>query len=235
MRWLVALVCGALVLVVAARLRPRPAPRVRSARSPRSALMERSVRCVGAGVVAALSYRTFGLTGVVLLAGASATLPRLARRRQRLREIRAADGALPELIELFVVAASAGLPVATAMAAVAERAPPPVRLPVSNASHRFERGIPLVECLSQLGAELGPPGEPLVAALAESVISGAPLAARLGAVADRARDSRRQRALEGARRLPVTMLFPLVGCILPAAIVLAVVPVVLVSFSALAP
>jgi len=38
-----------------------------------------------------------------------------------------------------------------------------------------------------------------------------------------------------ARRLPVTMLLPLVACILPAAILLAVVPVLLVSVSSLAP
>lgn len=167
-------------------------------------------------------------------AGASAVVP-VATRIQRRRSHAAVAAAVPDLVDLFLVSASAGQPVAGSLAVVAPRAPTAVGPVVAGAHDRFRRGLSLAECLAGLGEELGPTGVPLTDALRQAAATGVPLVPLLTGVAAAARDARRRRAQEVARRLPVTMLFPLVACILPAAVALAVVPVLLVSMSSLGP
>ncbi|WP_421118348.1 type II secretion system F family protein [Aquihabitans daechungensis] len=170
---------------------------------------------------------------VAAVAGASAgpMFDRLRAQQQR----SALAAAVPDLVDLFVVAASAGQTVAGSLAVVAPRAPA-ATLPAVCAAHaRFRRGLPLADCLAELGSELGPDGGPLADALRQAASAGVPLVPLLEGVAAAARDRRRRRAQEVARRLPVTLLFPMVACILPAAILLAVVPVLLVSVASLSP
>lgn len=156
------------------------------------------------------------------------------RRARRRRLERERDRCVPELVDLFAIAASAGLPVAASLAAVAPRAPVPVRGAMAAAEVRRARGLPIDRCLAELADELGPDGAGLIDALRRSAATGAPLSAALAEVSVAARELRRGRAEEAARRLPVSMLVPLAGCILPAAVLLAVVPVVAVSIAALA-
>jgi Flp pilus assembly protein TadB len=189
------------------------------------------------GVVVALAFGTVTFGPVVgVLAGIAAGVARPAARRLRSRRRAAAvASAVPDLVDLFLVAASAGRPVAGSLAVVAPRAPPAVASAVRLAAGRLRRGQRLAECLGQLGDQLGPSATPLTDALRQAALTGAPLVPLLEGVAAAARDRRRRRSQEVARRLPVTMLLPLVACILPAAILLAVVPVLLVSVSSLAP
>jgi tight adherence protein C len=58
---------------------------------------------------------------------------------------------------------------------------------------------------------------------------GSPVANQLRRLARDVRDERRLRDEERARRAPVAMLFPLVLCILPAFVLAAVVPAMLVA------
>ncbi|MCU1369156.1 MAG: gspF, partial [Ilumatobacteraceae bacterium] len=167
-------------------------------------------------------------------AGAASVVP-IAARLHRRRSQAAVEAAVPDLVDLFLVSASAGQPVAGSLAVVAPRAPASVAPAVTGAHERFRRGLPLAECLTGLGGELGTAGVPLTDALRQAAATGVPLVPLLSGVAASARDARRRRAQEVARRLPVTMLFPLVACILPAAVALAVVPVLLVSVSSLSP
>ncbi|WP_426571001.1 type II secretion system F family protein [Aquihabitans sp. McL0605] len=232
-----AALCAALVvLLLAARGRPvehRPRVDAGEVRARRSVPRRwRSAAAGIAGVVLAVAavgpVLTLVAAGAVLLARSA--LVRSARRRADA----AVAGAVPDLVDLFLISASAGHPVAASLVVVEPRAPPPLQPAIGRATQRFHRGLPLAECLARLGGDLGPAGGSLTDSLAQAAASGVPLVPLLEGVARTARDQRRRRAQEQARRLPVTMLFPLVACILPAAVLLAVVPVLAASISSLA-
>lgn len=196
-----------------------------------------SPRAAGAIAVAALVLSVVVL-GLVPALGvgvgavvARAVVLRAARRRRRLH----VDEAMPELIDLFVIAASAGHPVHRCLDVVADRAPEPVRGALASARSQVARGAPLADGLRQVGTELGTLGPSLTEALVAGQRTGAPLAPALRRVAATARDRRRRAAEEAARRLPVTLLFPLVCCILPAFGLLAVVPLLAGSLGSLRP
>ena len=72
---------------------------------------------------------------------------------------------------------------------------------------------------------LGPPVRPLVTTLTASLRSGAPPGPSLQRLADAQRQRQRRRAEERVRRLPVLLLAPLVGLVMPAFVVLTIVPV----------
>jgi len=229
-------VAAALVLVVAHPWRrPRSRPTslggrtVSSTRAPTAARGAVVLLVVAAGLVVG------GVGMALVLGGAAALVVPVMTRLQRRRARAAVAASVPDLVDLFLVSASAGQPVAGSLAVVAPRAPPAAAPAVAEARDRFRLGLPLAQCLAGLGDQLGPAGVPLTDALRQASASGVPLVPLLGGVAAAARDARRRRAQEVARRLPVTMLLPLVACILPAAIALAVVPVMLVSISSLSP
>lgn len=158
----------------------------------------------------------------------------VAQRRGRERRRRAErDVAVPDLVDLFSLAASAGLPVATALPVVAERSPPAVRSAMKAASAHLTLGGSTAKALHRLRGSLGPRAEPLLDALDVAARTGTPLRPALAAVAVAAHHQRASAAEEAARRLPVTLLFPLACCILPAAVLLALAPVLVVSLGSL--
>ncbi|CAN5236210.1 hypothetical protein BH23ACT2_BH23ACT2_22140 [soil metagenome] len=154
-------------------------------------------------------------------------------RRVHRHRRRALDDALPELVELFVLAASAGHPVHRCVEVVAVRAPSAVRPVMSDVQVQVARGEPLAAVLRRAGSNLGDLGPTLTDALVASLQTGAPLAPTLRQVAATARDRRRRAAEEAARRLPISLLFPLVCCVLPAFGLLAVVPLLAGSLGSL--
>jgi tight adherence protein C len=173
-----------------------------------------------------------GAGGAVVAAGATRRWGRVRSRRRR--EARTA-AAVPELVDLFRLAAAAGLPVAGALEVVARRAPSAVRSGMIDADRRRQRGLPLHLALERMAEVLGPRGAELVDVLARSARHGVAVGPLLAELAHRDRAERRSRARAAAGRLSVAMLFPLVLCILPAAIALAVVPVLVVSLGELTP
>jgi len=224
-----------LVVLIAQPPRRRAPRRVRVRAGRPVALAGRSSRWLGIVVATAFGLAAGGPVLALVAGGAGAAAGPLSERLRRRRERAAIAAAVPDLVDLFLVSASAGQTVAASLSAVAPRAPAPVLPAVQTANDRFGRGLPLAECLADLGLALGPAGEPLTDALRQSAAAGVPLVPLLEGVAASARDERRRRAQEAARRLPVTMLFPLVLCILPAAVLLAVVPVLFVSVGSLSP
>ncbi|MCU1358009.1 MAG: pilus assembly protein [Acidimicrobiales bacterium] len=156
-------------------------------------------------------------------------------RSQRGRAVRRRADDLPELIDLFVLAASAGLPVGSALSLIAARAPPALASALGRSAAATRHGASVDDALLGLDRDLGAAGHELVSALRDAVRTGSPLLPMLREVSATARDRRRRQAEERIRRLPVTMLFPLACCILPAAVLLALVPVLVASLGSLGP
>jgi tight adherence protein C len=189
-------------------------------------------------VAAGVSLAAIVVLGPVpaVLAAAAAALARVELvRRARQRRQRASDGVFPDLVDLFRIAAAAGHPVHRCLEVVAARAPAPLRAPLTLAVSRVQRGVPLADVLHSLGPELGTAGPVLTDALRAALRTGAPLGPVLDRVGLVARDRRTRSAQAAARRLPVTMLFPLVCCVLPAFGLLGVVPLLAGSLDSLAP
>lgn len=156
-------------------------------------------------------------------------------RRARHRDRRASDAAFPDLVDLFRIAAAAGHPVHRCLEVVAPRAPASVRGPLEGAVTAVRRGVALADALDALGPALGTSGSVLTDALRAAARTGSPLGPVLDRVVLVARDRRARSAQQAARRLPVTLLFPLVCCVLPAFGLLGVVPLLAGSLSSLAP
>jgi tight adherence protein C len=151
-------------------------------------------------------------------------LGRLTAPRERRRRDAAVVVELPEVVDLLVLAVGSGRNVALAVEAVASRSPPRFAAALTAALERVGRGERLADALARVPHELGEPGRPLVAALVASERYGVPVLPTLERLALDARADRRRRAEEAARRVPVTLLFPLVLCVLPAFGLLTVAP-----------
>lgn len=139
--------------------------------------------------------------------------------------------ALPESVDLLIVGVGAGLSPRAAIEAALPWMPEPIGPSLGIALARSERGEPLADALAAACRSLGESVLPVVNLLgggAGELGVGARLPAliRLG---DDARRRRRADAQERARRLPVTMLVPLVCCVLPAFVLIGLVPLVVAS------
>jgi hypothetical protein len=154
-------------------------------------------------------------------------------RTRRRRDDQAVIGDLPFVVELFRLALGAGLSVHHALPAVATRSRGRLHEALSEVVERERLGVPLADALDHL-AELATALRPLTGALVAAERDGLPAGPSLERVAAEARTVHRRRAEEAARRLPVQLLFPLVGCVLPAFALLTVVPVLAASVPHLA-
>jgi tight adherence protein C len=193
----------------------------------------RSFRIValGGGALAALVLA--GPIGAVLVVIGSGLLRRWRLLRARRRAARRVEEAVPELIDLLVVAVRGGFPPSLAFELLAELAPAPVRPGVVDVVRHHRAGARFADALGALVARCGPALEPLSSALARVERYGDPLAPVLEQLAGAARAQRRRAAEAAARVLPVRLCFPLVCCTLPAFVLLAIVPLLGGAFSSL--
>jgi tight adherence protein C len=162
-------------------------------------------------------------------------VPVLRARRARRQHEAAVRRSLPEVADLFVVAVGAGLTVRLAVEAVARRAAGPVADELRSAVDELAAGRRLADALDDVPARAGEATRPLVATLVAAERYGGPLLDRLARLADEARADGRRRAEEAARRVPVTLLFPLVFCTLPAFALLTVAPLLAGGLRSLRP
>ena len=169
---------------------------------------------------------------LVLLAPPLALLPpavsvaRGLRGRRRARSM--ADAALwrelPEAAELLAIAVGAGCNPLGAVEAAALRLDGPVGMALAAAVRRVRTGERLDDALGEVATLLGDPARPLLDALRAGERYGTPLVPGLRRCGVELRAARRRRAEEAARRVPVRLLLPLCGCVLPAFVLLTFVP-----------
>jgi tight adherence protein C len=153
-------------------------------------------------------------------------LKRRARKRMRLLEL-----ALPDALDLMVVCLEAGLGLNATIARVGEERASmndPLGDEFNQVSLELREGRSREECLRGLGDRNGVDDlKSLSTLIIQSDRLGASMAKTLRAHADVLRTKRRQRAEEQARKLPIKILFPLAGFILPALFIVATGPALL--------
>ncbi len=173
----------------------------------------------------------------LLIVGVAASV--VARwSRQRLRRHRGDDAVvdqLPDVVDLIRLTVDAGFPVAGALTMVRDRPGGPMGAALAHSAGMLEQGASTADALGSLAERSGPPARGLVEALADHDRYGTPLGPVLDRVGLEARHRRRRRAEEAARRLPVTLLFPLVLTTLPAFVLLTVTPLLVSAHSSLRP
>jgi tight adherence protein C len=140
---------------------------------------------------------------------------------------------LPDAVDLLLVAIHAGLTPELALRRLTPYLSGVLQSAALDVFARTDAGERFGDALEALTSRLGEPVRPLVAALTGSERYGLPLGPALDVVATVTRDQRRRAAETAARRLPVRLSFPLVLCILPAFIILTVVPAIFGALRAL--
>lgn len=177
-------------------------------------------RTIIVGAAAALIDVRLGLA----LAVAMYLLPILESRRARLRHERAVTRELPEVIDLIRLALAAGGAVMLALRGVARRPVGPISEALALVCVRVDRGHRTADALEVLIDATSDDVKPLVRALVGAEHYGTELMPTLDRLAGEARDLRRRRAQTEARRVPIRLLLPLVLCVLPAFVLLTLVP-----------
>lgn len=175
----------------------------------------------GAGAGHAILGVSGALAGTVLAVWWS--LSSLKRRHEQRRA--ALRASLPEAAELLAVAAGAGLNPYRALESVSAVATGPLGPVLAAAMLDVRAGRPIGDALRGAAAthdfdEL----RAVARAISAAERQGMPLAPALRRLAADQRERLRRNAEAEARKAPVRVLFPLIFCVLPAFILLTVVP-----------
>jgi tight adherence protein C len=146
-------------------------------------------------------------------------------RRRRLEHVRerALERELPVTLDLLGVAVDAGCTPYVAVETAARWAPPPVAARFDRVLRACRMGAAFADALHD-AARTAPALAPVVDALLTADRLGSPVGPALARLATEERTALRRRAEAHARRVPVRLLFPLVFLVLPAFVLLTVVP-----------
>jgi tight adherence protein C len=185
-------------------------------------------------IVAAIALGAVWPPLIVVLPVAAVARRRWAAARQRRRAGDAVKAALPDVVDLLAVAIGAGLTPTLAIRHLATLTPEPFAAAFAEVDRRVARGQRVADALGALIEALGEPIRPVVAAITGTERYGAPLSPTLDLLGHEARRERRRQAEERARTLPVKLCFPLVGCILPAFVLLTIAPLIAGALHSLA-
>ena len=172
----------------------------------------------------------FAPVGTML--GYHAVLIYLGRRARSRKDEMAA--ALPDVVDLLAVCTHAGLNISLSLRRISGRVPGPMGTELQRVVEEMELGIPRSKALMNLVARTGLPDlEALVRVLLNSERFGTEISDSLQAFSAEVRTRRKRWAEEQARKAPVKILFPLVFLILPAFILLTVVPLLMSAFESM--
>jgi tight adherence protein C len=194
---------------------------------------------VGAKVAAVAA--TLGVFGAVAgpvalpVAYVAWRVPDLVLARMARRTTRAADREIPVVLDLLAVATSAGLPPQLAFRRAVEGAEGPLAEALRGVVDATDLGGRWRDELRAVGDRLELPDlRRLIGALARTEAVGSSLSDEISRLAADVREVRRAAAAQRARTAPVKMLFPLVFLVLPAFLLLTVVPVLLTTVRSIA-
>ncbi|MEM8621725.1 MAG: type II secretion system F family protein [Actinomycetota bacterium] len=160
-------------------------------------------------------------------------LDRVRRTLRTRSESRRAAQQLPDAIDALVLTMHAGLTPHLAVRSIAEHGIDHTAIACASVVGRLERGDALADALHELTATFGPRAAVVADAIGAADRYGTPLAPVLDRLAHEARAERRRLDDAAARKLPVKLSFPLVGCTLPAFVLLAIAPAVLAALGSL--
>lgn len=162
-------------------------------------------------------------------------VPDLVLARMARRTTRAADREIPVVLDLLAVATSAGLPPQLAFRRAVEGAEGPLADALREVVDATDLGGRWRDELKAAGDRLELPDlRRLIGALARTEAVGSSLSEEISRLAADIREVRRTAAAQRARTAPVKMLFPLVFLVLPAFLLLTVVPVLLTTVRSIA-
>jgi len=195
-------------------------------------------------VVKCAAAATAAVTGLIvapalaplapILAAGVFVVPDVVLSRAAARRRRAADLEVTQFLDLLAAASSAGLSAPAAIRRASTGVRGPLAIELEGASASVEVGGRWREELSAIASRLDLADlEAAVVVIARTETLGSSLAESLRDLAADVRGSRRARAAERARTAPVKMLFPLVFMVLPAFLLLTVVPVLIATIRSL--
>lgn len=227
-----AAVCGVLAGLVTVLVRDRGAQvaraRLRRLREPqrRRSPAAPGVVIAGGALLLVLVLMDPG-TAVLGLAGLGAVLWLRTGRDARLRRRQSAQeaAAVPQVADLLAACLEAGAPPVEALDVVAEAVRGSLAARLRTTAAALHLGADVVEAWRVTGP--GDPMAPVARAFARAATSGAPLAETVALVADDQRRRQRWAAEEAARRAGVLAVGPLVLCLLPAFVLIGVIPLVI--------
>lgn len=135
---------------------------------------------------------------------------------------------MPYVYGLMCIAMSSGLSPHAALGAIVDYVPHTCREHMTSVLSQIEKGRTFRDALTTWDSY--PHLRPLAHILIESMESGTSSLSSLDALGRDAMNRVRRETETAVKKLPVTMLFPLVTCILPAFILLSVTPTLVNGF-----
>ena len=157
-------------------------------------------------------------------------VPSAPGRQERKRRARAFRDEIPQFLDLLAAGSTAGLSAEVSFRQAAGCLRGPLGAELGDVMRSVDLGVPWREALSGYVADSGDLDLARMASvLARTETLGVSLRDATRELAATVRDARRATTLERARTAPVRMLFPLVFLILPAFLLLTVVPVLITT------
>ena len=134
------------------------------------------------------------------------------------------DSDVPDFVDVVSVYLRSGQPPALAFLHASDTAPGTVGVAAREVAERVHNGERFVDVLTSSRSEFGLHAQPMIDALIDTERDGLAPRELFDRLATDAHAQRRRDADMRIRALPVRLTLPLVGCILPAYVLLAVIP-----------
>ena len=134
------------------------------------------------------------------------------------------DSDVPDFVDVVSVYLRSGQPPALAFLQASDTAPGTIGVAARAVAERVHNGERFMDVLTSLRSEFGLHAQPMIDALIDTERDGLAPRELFDRLATDAHAQRRRDADMRIRALPVRLTLPLVGCILPAYVLLAVVP-----------